>query len=353
MAQIRPSQLKASQEKVKGDDRLWLRLEMLRRSVRIVCPACSGGAQGKFESAKFQLKWGKDGFCYWECISCGTVYMSPRPSEDLLEEYHRRSAHYRFWAEHIFPASEEVRFTEIALPRAKRIAQLCREHDVFLSRTLDIGAGYGTFCRAMRSAFVNEPIWDWLHGYDIDLHYGFHALEPVPSLAAACRKSGFTVHEQTVAQQKFPEGYFDVITAWEVIEHIFSPRDFLEKCYSWLGAGRLLCLSCPNVMGFDVFTLGAKSGVIEHEHLTYFHPVSIAMLLEEVGFSVLEITTPGRLDAELVHQAALAGWIDLHDQPFLNRVLVTDWDQLGDSFQAWLAEAGLSSHMQVICRKQG
>lgn len=337
-AQIRPPRLKASQEKVKGDGRLWLRLEMRRRSVRIVCPACSGGAQGKFDPAKFRLKWRKGGFYYWECISCGTVYMSPRPSEDLLEEYHRRSAHYRFWAEHIFPASEEVRFTEIALPRAKRIVLLCCEHQISLDKILDLGAGYGTFCRAMQTVVYELAI---------------HALEPVPALATACRKSGFTVHEQTVAQQDFPEGYFDVITAWEVVEHVFSPRDFLEKCYSWLGAGGLLCLTCPNVMGFDVFTLGATSGVVEHEHLTYFNPVSITMLLEEIGFSVLEITTPGRLDAELVRQAALAGWIDLHSQPFLNRVLVTDWDQLGDSFQAWLAEAGLSSHMQVTCRKQG
>jgi len=239
----------------------------------------------------------------------------------------------------MFPASEEARFEKIMLPRAKRIVQLCREHQISLGKILDLGAGYGTFCRAMQMVVCELAI---------------HALEPVPALATACRKSGFTVHESTVAQQEFPESYFDVITAWEVIEHVFSPRDFLKKCHSWLASGGLLCLSCPNALGFDVLILGAASGVVEHEHLTYVNPVSITMLLEEVGFSVLEVTTPGRLDAELVRKAVLTNRIDLRKhQPFLNRVLVTDWDQLGDSFQAWLAEAGLSSHMQVICRKQG
>jgi hypothetical protein len=57
----------------------------------------------------------------------------------------------------------------------------------------------------------------------------------------------------------------------------------------------------------------------------------------------------GRLDAEVVHEAALKGKVRL--DPFLHRVLVEEWEQLGWSFQMFLAEQGQSSHMWLAARR--
>jgi SAM-dependent methyltransferase len=142
----------------------------------------------------------------------------------------------------------------------------------------------------------------------------------------------------------------DVVTSFEVIEHLFSPRAFLEKCLSLLPPGGIYVVTCPNVKGFDITVLGDRSMPVDTEHLNYMHPRSLGHLLETVGFEVLESQTPGRLDAELVRKGALAGDVDLDEQPFLREVLIEEWDRLGEPFQDFLAESGLSSHMWLVAR---
>ena len=65
----------------------------------------------------------------------------------------------------------------------------------------------------------------------------------------------------------------------------------------------------------------------------------------------MEISTPGKLDVELVRNKVLEGRISLDENPFLKRVIVEDYEKLGASFQYWLANNGLSSHMWVVARK--
>jgi hypothetical protein len=64
----------------------------------------------------------------------------------------------------------------------------------------------------------------------------------------------------------------------------------------------------------------------------------------------LIVHTPGRLDAELVRDAAIRGEVSLDS--FLQRVLVTE-RALGWPFQMFLAEYGLSSHMWMAARRHG
>ena len=70
-----------------------------------------------------------------------------------------------------------------------------------------------------------------------------------------------------------------------------------------------LILSCPNGAGFEIDILGKESGSVDHEHLNYFNPTSLCHLLENLGFEILEVQTPGVLDAELVRKAVLSGKI--------------------------------------------
>ena len=106
-----------------------------------------------------------------------------------------------------------------------------------------------------------------------------------------------------------------------------------------------------NAKGFDIVTLGALSGAIDPEHLNYFHPASLGALLESEGFTVLETQTPGRLDAELVRKAVLDGRADLSGQPFLQRVLIDEWEAQGERFQDYLVEARLSSNQWIVAKR--
>lgn len=85
-------------------------------------------------------------------------------------------------------------------------------------------------------------------------------------------------------------------------------------------------------------------------HLNYFHPQALALLLKSCGFEVLEVLTPGKLDAEIVRKRVLAGGFDLRPHPFLEQVLVDRWEKLGKVFQKFLAQNQLSSHMWLVAR---
>jgi 2-polyprenyl-3-methyl-5-hydroxy-6-metoxy-1,4-benzoquinol methylase len=324
-ADIRPDELMAEQARRYAADVAWL-LERRDRFVEVACPACGGDEHDPV--------WSKYDLQYRGCRGCRTIYVSPRPEPALLDEYYARSENYEYWNRVVFPASEDARRAQIFRPRAARAIELAARHGVTDGALLDVGAGYGTFCEEVRAAGRFARVV---------------ALEPEPHLAATCREKGLDVIEAPI-ERADPGGGFDVVTSFEVIEHLFAPREFVARCAQLLRPGGLLMLTCPNGLGFDVQTLGERSATVDAEHLNYFNPGALAAVLEGCGFTVLESETPGRLDAELVRKQALASAISLADQPFLRRVLLDEWDTLGGPFQDFLAANGLSSNMWIVAR---
>jgi len=143
---------------------------------------------------------------------------------------------------------------------------------------------------------------------------------------------------------------FDVVTMWEVIEHVHDPALVLQKCRRWMRPDGLLFLTCPNVDSLEIMLLGREAPMVTHDHLNCFTPDAVASLLERSGFTVLDMTTPGKLDVELVQRAIRDG--SIHSRKlgvFLPHVLSDD--RLASSFQRWLVRARLSSHLQVVARR--
>lgn len=303
---------------------------MLSRSSEFVvvsCPACA--------SARSDEAFGKFGFHFQKCKSCGTLFMNPRPSEAVLADYYANSENYQIWAEQIFPASEESRKQKLCVPWLNRIVEYCDTFQVSRDVLVEIGPGFGTFAQvATESGSFGEVL----------------AIEPTPELAQACSARGVNVvrsRVEDIEESAMPQA--SVVVAFEVIEHLFEPAKFLSSAHSLLDDKGLLILSCPNGMGFDISVLGPNSLAVDAEHVNLFNPESLSTLLTTCGFEILEVSTPGRLDAEFVRDAALREAVQL--DPFLERVLISDWDKLGWPFQQFLANHGLSSHMWTVARK--
>jgi len=325
--EIRPDHLRRGQEERFAAD---IRRLMQRKGefVDVACPACDARhAHGGFE---------KYGLTYARCGGCGTVYVCPRPGPDILAWYYAASENYAYWNRVLFPASEEVRRERIFRPRAERVADICRRHGVPGGVLVEVGAGFGTFGEEVRKLSCFDRVI---------------AIEPTPDLAETCRRKGLEVIEKPVEQVRIDDQSVDVVASFEVLEHLFSPRDFLQHCAALLSPGGLLILTCPNIRGFDLLVLEALSDTVDVEHLNYFHPDSLAQLVSACGFEVLESMTPGQLDAELVRKKALAGAIDLSAQPFLKHILIDAWERAGSAFQRFLADNRLSSHMWLVARK--
>jgi SAM-dependent methyltransferase len=326
--ELRPYNLLGGQEEAFARD--IERLKARRKEfVAVPCPACNSSA--------FTSAYEKFSFQYVICKDCKTIYMSPRPSVEVMSAYYSNSENYQYWAKYMFPSSEEARREKVHRPWLQRIVDYCNKFGISRSSLLEVGPGFGTFAALAQESRQFEHVI---------------AVEPTPEMAEACRTRGVNVINKRIEDIKDEVDKVGVAVAFEAIEHIFEPRIFIQQCARLLQTGGLLVLSCPNGQGFDISTLKEVSRTVDAEHVNLFNPQSLSSMVESCGFETLEISTPGRLDAELVRKAILDGQFDVSDNPFLKRVLIDEWDRLGWKFQEFLAVNGLSSHMWLAAQKK-
>jgi len=326
--EIRPERLMKKAERLLQEDIK----RMLRRQdcfVKVPCPACAS------ESHRFLFK--KRGFKFVLCTECETMFVNPRPNFDLLNEFYTSSRYMKFWDDQIYPLSEDSRRKKIFVPRVKRVLELCKKHKIDIELIVDVGAGFGTFCEEIGKKISFDKII---------------AVEPSLGLAKTCRNKGITVIDKCIEDAKLEAKKINVITNFELVEHVFSPKDFLLGCSRVLRKGGLMIITTLNIKGFDLSVLGKISDNIDGpSHLNYFHVQSLTHLLEQCGFEVLETLTPGKLDTELVRSKIINGKFDGLINPFFRHLLVQEWDNCGESFQKFLAEHRLSSHLWIVAKK--
>jgi len=296
--------------------------------IAVPCPAC-----GTKTSTPVYEKYGMK---HVFCAACETQYISPRPPPSVLRDFYTGSKNYEYWATHIFPATAETRREKIFKPRARRVADLCKEHGCETNLLVEIGAGYGFFCEELKKLSLFKKVI---------------AIEPTPHLAQICRDKGIEVVEQVVEDVKFDQ-QADVVANFEVIEHLFDPEAFLRATLKLLRPGGFLILTCPNIAGFETQTLKQYSDTIDHEHLNYFSPASLGQLARRVGFEVVTSHTPGVLDVDIVHERFTDQSKEpIHLDPFIARIVGSSNESVRENFQGFLTQNGLSSNMMLICRR--
>jgi SAM-dependent methyltransferase len=325
---IRPEKLMLGQyQRTLNDMKLLLKYE--DQFVDVACPACISKEEAK-SFVKFGLR-------HALCGKCQTVYVNPRPRPEHLAEYYEKSEDWGYWSKHVFPASEKARRDKIFIPRVNALLEMCKRFGTRTRTIAEVGAGFGIFCEEiMKTKFFDEVI----------------AIEPTPDLARNCRDRGINTLEEPFEKVGIRDGSLDVLASFEVIEHLFDPLTFLKKSHSLLSPDGLLVISCPNSSGFDAIVLGEKWGSFDLGHLNLFNLDSLSSLLETCGFKVIQKTTPGKLDAELVRKEVLEGAFDLENQPFLKHILIDKWHEVGSAFQHFLSDNLLSSNMLIAAQRQ-
>lgn len=139
------------------------------------------------------------------------------------------------------------------------------------SRLLDIGCSYGLFLKLARG--------EGLQVYGVELS---------KDACRYCRDTlGLNVYCGDVKDIDFPENYFDVITAIEIIEHMQSPNDFIFKIHKILKPGGVLYLVTPNIESFSAKLIGYRWWSYRRMHLYYFSKSTLYQFLERNGFLAL------------------------------------------------------------------
>ncbi len=325
--QIRPKNLMKKIEKFKIIDQNFL-VNRKKNFKKVNCPACNN------QKNYFYLK--KNGFNYLICRSCKTFFVSPRPTEKILNEFYKSSKVYEFFNKFIFPQTELTRSTKIFKPRLEKLIELMKKYKLKKPSLIEIGPGYGTFCHLAKKSKKFTSIV---------------AVEPSNDGYLNCKKKNIEVYQNTIENFKIKKK-FDLVVNFEVIEHLFSPKIFLSSMKKLLKKNGFVIFTCPNGMGFDIQLLMKQSDSIDHEHLNYFNPKSVEKLLNNCGFKLIEIFTPGLLDVDIVRNKVLEKNFNLEKNNFLKDIIIDNYRDKGQKFQKFLTENCLSSNMWVIARSK-
>jgi len=293
------------------------------------CPACS------IDNADFQFD--KNGFKYVLCKNCGTLYVNPRATFVTIQKYYKHSKSTKYWTEHFYKDTEAQRREKIFKPRAEMIRDFIKKKigekvDVFA----DIGAGYGTFCEEVRKLNVADEII---------------AIEPSEDLAKICERKGFSVIQLSLEEiGEILHNKVSFATSFELFEHLHTPQKFLMSARDILTEQGYLLLTTLNINGFDLQVLWEKSKSISPpHHLNFLNLDSLEGLLRKCGFRVVEKSTPGFLDLDIVKNAYMEGNIEI--DRFLRYLIEKTNDKVHEDFQLFLQRNNLSSHMRIIAQK--
>jgi SAM-dependent methyltransferase len=193
----------------------------------------------------------------WGCEDCGFLQQWPVPSAgDLLDAYGAVE-------DPLYLAEKDNRY--LTFRRAVRLLG-----EAGGRRLLDVGAYCGFFVDVAREAgFAAEGI------------------ELSRWAAAHARNLGLTVRGETLAERARAGGRYDVVTLWDVIEHMPDPRAELRAAHALLVPGGRIHLSTIDASSLLARVLGRRWPWLMDMHLVYFDRATLPALLEETGFRVL------------------------------------------------------------------
>lgn len=300
------------------------------RFVETPCPACG--------SDEARLAFEKDGFAYQVCGECQSLYNSPRPTPDMFGLYFQEAASVKFWSQEFYQATEANRRKMIYRPRAKMVAEMAVSYGQEKGEMVDLGSGYGTMLEEV--AALN--CFSRVRGVDCS-----------PGLIEVCRSKGFEVIFKLVEELQPGDLRAGFATSFEVLEHLFDPLLFLQGVKNILEPEGVFLFTTLTCSGFDIRVLGRHSkSVSPPHHLNLLSIAGMEALLERAGFEILQLTTPGRLDVDIVRNA-LESNPGLELDPFLADLVQSPDEELRAEFQRFLAANRLSSHLQVAARPAG
>ena len=243
---------------------------------------CPAGCVAPFEATDILLPEG----ALMRCTACGQLV-----SQMTEADYHRSMQAFDSTAFNLPNARESKRRYAYARRRLARALRLLGDAPA-LPRLLDVGCSRGDFVAAAAQ-----------------LGFAAEGIEPAPHIAEAARAAGRTVHTGLLEEQKFPTARFDILSLFEVIEHLRAPLPLLEECRRILRPGGILIISTGNTTSWtaramkarwDYFQIGKDAG-----HVSFFNPRSMALLAVRAGFEMAALST-GRV--RFAERGDLPGW---------------------------------------------
>ena len=223
-----------------------------------------------------------------QCSSCGLLYTNPRFGDaQILDSY---------------VAVEDPLYLEERDGRVLTFERHLRPLEKIKSppgKLLDVGAYTGVFVEIAAQ-----------HGWEA---YG---VEPSHWAVEQARASGLHMIEGTLASPELEEASFDVVTMWDVIEHVADPLGEMQQAHRLLKPGGLLVVHTMDIDSLFARIMGQRWPWLMEMHIYYFSQRTLRAMLEKAGFTVIRSEAQGRYLRLGYFATRIAGF-----SPLLGRVL--------------------------------
>lgn len=200
-----------------------------------------------------------------KCSSCNFIFSRKIPTQTELDNHY---ISYKY--------GENPFISPVTL---KRYNELLDNFEKFkkTNRIIDVGCGNGDFLGEAKK-----------RGWEV---YG---TEFPDDAIESCKKKGIKMYKGFLNPDDFEPEYFDIITSFEVIEHINNPREELGYFNKILRKGGLVYITTPNFNSLLRYRLKDKYSVINYPgHLSYYTPKTLKKVFKYSGFRALKVKTTG------------------------------------------------------------
>jgi SAM-dependent methyltransferase len=197
------------------------------------------------------------------CMDCGMIYENPRYPKDVIISAYVGS-------------QEEDHDSQYSM-RVKSFLNVLKRNEAFLppkgAKVLDIGTAGGAFLQAAE-----------------EFGYEAYGLEPSEYLVEAGRRRGLKVIQGTTDDLKHEPVCYDLVTLWDVIEHLTDPKSALVDIRRLLNSGGTLLMNYPDIGTWMARLARQRFWWILSVHLHHFTQQSIRNMCIRSGFEVIQFS---------------------------------------------------------------
>lgn len=229
-----------------------------------LCPICSHSGATLWLRAPDRFHGRRVQYTLLRCPSCSLVWLSHPPQPESMRQ-HYTEAYDRLISKSGQNSPSRWADRKAALTPQKQSGSI-----------LDLGCSSGAFLQSLSAT-------DWkLYGVEMSAE---------SAILAQCR-TGARVFVGDILQAGFSPASFDVITCFDVLEHLYEPRRVMAKVAEWLKPGGIFYVLVPNIDSAEGRLFGSYwHGLELPRHLFHYSPDSLKFLAESVGLSEVSLET--------------------------------------------------------------
>ena len=228
------------------------------------CPVCGRLEAYRWLAAPDRFHGRREIYTLLRCPACSLVWLSHPPQPDEMYQ-HYTEAYDRLISAAGEGSPQRWRDRNAALATHKQSGAL-----------LDLGCSSGAFLQTLRGRN-----WD-LHGIEMSEQ----------SAKIAQEKTGAKIFVGKILEAEFPTNSFDVITCFDVFEHLYEPWRVMERIGKWLKPGGIFYVLVPNIDSAEGRIFGSYwHGLELPRHLFHYSPESLEFLAKSVGLTRLSLET--------------------------------------------------------------